>query len=393
MECRVKLVVPSESKVGEKRVAIVPEAVAKLVKLGLKVSVQTKAGANATYSDDAYVEAGASIFTKAELASELASAHVVATVRPLPLKNISALKKGAITLSFLSPVNNAKEIKAIADAKATGLSFDLVPRISRAQSMDALTSQALCGGYRATLIAAEKSAKFFPMLMTAAGTVQPAKVLVLGAGVAGLQAMATARRLGGVVSAYDVRSSSADEVKSMGATFINLGLSALEGAGGYAKAMDEDRAKQQQDALKPYVSDADIVITTAAVPGRQAPLLITKDMMSEMKPGSVLVDLAAETGGNIQGSVAGEDVTVKVPGGTITIVGCKDLPSQIATHSSKLYAQNVVSLLSLFTKDGDVKPDIEDEVVAGSAVVWKGEVRNELAREALGMEMQTKEVE
>lgn len=393
MECRVKLVVPSESKVGEKRVAIVPEAVAKLVKLGLKVSVQTKAGANATYADDAYVEAGASIFTKAELTSELASAHVVATVRPLPLKNISALKKGAITLSFLSPVNNAKEIKAIADAKATGLSFDLVPRISRAQSMDALTSQALCGGYRATLIAAEKSAKFFPMLMTAAGTVQPAKVLVLGAGVAGLQAMATARRLGGVVSAYDVRSSSADEVKSMGATFINLGLSALEGAGGYAKAMDEDRAKQQQDALKPYVSDADIVITTAAVPGRQAPLLITKDMMSEMKPGSVLVDLAAETGGNIQGSVAGEDVTVKVPGGTITIVGCKDLPSQIATHSSKLYAQNVVSLLSLFTKDGDVKPDIEDEVVAGSAVVWKGEVRNELAREALGMEMQTKEVE
>ena len=389
----MKLVVPSESKVGEKRVAIVPEAVAKLVKLGLKVSVQTKAGANATYSDDAYVEAGASIFTKAELASELASAHVVATVRPLPLKNISALKKGAITLSFLSPVNNAKEIKAIADAKATGLSFDLVPRISRAQSMDALTSQALCGGYRATLIAAEKSAKFFPMLMTAAGTVQPAKVLVLGAGVAGLQAMATARRLGGVVSAYDVRSSSADEVKSMGATFINLGLSELEGAGGYAKAMDEDRAKQQQDALKPYVSDADIVITTAAVPGRQAPLLITKDMMSEMKPGSVLVDLAAETGGNIQGSVAGEDVTVKVPGGTITIVGCKDLPSQIATHSSKLYAQNVVSLLSLFTKDGDVKPDIEDEVVAGSAVVWKGEVRNELAREALGMEMQTKEVE
>lgn len=393
MECRVKLVVPSESKGGEKRVAIVPEAVAKLVKLGLKVSVQTKAGANATYSDEAYLEAGAKIFAKADLAAELASAHVVATVRPLPIKNISALKKGAITLSFLSPVNNAKEIKAIADAKATGLSFDLVPRISRAQSMDALTSQALCGGYRATLIAAEKSAKFFPMLMTAAGTVQPAKVLVLGAGVAGLQAMATARRLGGVVSAYDVRSSSADEVKSMGATFINLGLSALEGAGGYAKAMDEDRAKQQQDALKPYVSEADIVITTAAVPGRQAPLLITKDMMSEMKPGAVLVDLAAETGGNIQGSVAGEDVSVKVPGGTITIVGCKDLPSEIATHSSKLYAQNVVSLLSLFTKDGEVKPDIEDEVVAGSAVVWKGEVRNELAREALGIGTQTKEVE
>jgi NAD(P) transhydrogenase subunit alpha len=259
--------------------------------------------------------------------------------------------------------------------------------------MDALTSQALCGGYRATLIAAEKSTKFFPMLMTAAGTVQPAKVLVLGAGVAGLQAMATAKRLGAVVSAYDVRSSSADEVKSMGATFINLGLDALEGTGGYAREMNKERAKAQQDALKPYVSDADIVITTAAVPGKKAPLLITKDMMSQMKPGSVLVDLAAETGGNIQGTIAGKDVNLKVPGGLITLVGCQDLPSEIATHSSKLYAQNVVSLLSLFTKDGDVKPDFADEIVAGSAIVWNGEVRNALAREVLKMKPLAKEGE
>jgi NAD(P) transhydrogenase subunit alpha len=385
MECTVKLVIPSETKIGEKRVALTPEAVAKLVKLGLTISVQAKAGLSATYSDDAYKAAGAKLFEKTSLDRELASAQVIATVRPLPTRAIAKLKKDAITLSFLSPTNNGTEIRALARAGVTALSFDLVPRISRAQSMDALTSQALCGGYRAALIAAERSTKFFPMLMTAAGTVTPAKVLVLGAGVAGLQAMATAKRLGGVVSAYDVRSSSADEVKSMGATFITLNLDALEGSGGYAKEMTKERTKAQQDALKPYVSEADIVITTAAVPGKKAPLLITKDMMSEMKPGSVLVDLAAESGGNIQGSIAGKDVLVKVPDGSITIVGCKDLPSQIATHSSKLYAQNVVSLLSLFTEKGKVQPDIEDEVVAGSAVVYKGEVRNEIAKLTLGL--------
>lgn len=389
----MKLVVPSETKSGEKRVALVPEAVAKLVKLGLKVSVQSDAGEGATYSDADYAKAGAKTFAKTSLNKELASADVVATVRPLATRQIAALKKGAITVSFLSPASNAIEIKALAKSGATALSFDLVPRISRAQSMDALTSQALCGGYRATLIAAEKSTKFFPMLMTAAGTVQPAKVLVLGAGVAGLQSMATAKRLGAVVSAYDVRSSSADEVKSMGATFINLGLDALEGSGGYAREMNKERAKAQQDALKPYVSESDIVITTAAVPGKQAPLLITKDMMSQMKPGSVLVDLAAETGGNIQGTIAGKDVKIKVPGGLITIVGCQDLPSQIATHSSKLYAQNVVSLLALFTKNGSVKPDITDEIVAGSAIVWNGEVRNSLARENLKLKPLAKEGE
>lgn len=389
----MKLVVPSETKSGEKRVALVPEAVAKLVKLGLKVSVQSDAGEGATYSDADYAKAGAKTFAKTSLNKELASADVVATVRPLATRQIAALKKGAITVSFLSPASNAIEIKTLAKSGATALSFDLVPRISRAQSMDALTSQALCGGYRATLIAAEKSTKFFPMLMTAAGTVQPAKVLVLGAGVAGLQSMATAKRLGAVVSAYDVRSSSADEVKSMGATFINLGLDALEGSGGYAREMNKERAKAQQDALKPYVSESDIVITTAAVPGKQAPLLITKDMMSQMKPGSVLVDLAAETGGNIQGTIAGKDVKIKVPGGLITIVGCQDLPSQIATHSSKLYAQNVVSLLALFTKNGSVKPDITDEIVAGSAIVWNGEVRNALARENLKLKPLAKEGE
>ena len=381
----MKLVVPAESHAGENRVAITPEAVVKLSKLGLDVAVESNAGKAATFGDAMYMDAGATIFTSGELSAQLSSADVVATVRALDVKQISQLKKSTVTVSFLSPTTNGDNIKALSAAGVTSLSFELVPRISRAQSMDALTSQALCAGYRATLIAAEHSPKFFPMLMTAAGTIPPAKVLVLGAGVAGLQVMATAKRLGAIVSAYDVRSSSADEVKSMGATFIDLGLDALEGAGGYAREMGEDRAKAQQDALKPFVSDADIVITTAAVPGRRAPLLITSDMMNEMKPGSVLVDLAAETGGNIQGSIAGENVIIDVPGGQITLIGCKDLPSQIATHSSKLYAQNVVALLTLCTTEGNVVPDLADEVIAGSAIVFNGEVRNAMARETLGL--------
>ena len=381
----MKLVVPREPQSGEKRVAITPEAATKLIKLGLDIYVESNAGEAANYADSMFKDAGATIFGSTELATQLKSADVIATVRPLDIDRIAHLKKSALTVSFLSPTANGDHIKALSAAGISSLSFELVPRISRAQSMDALTSQALCAGYRATLIAAEHSPKFFPMLMTAAGTIPPAKVLVLGAGVAGLQVMATAKRLGAIVSAYDVRSSSADEVKSMGATFIDLGLDALEGTGGYAREMGADRAKAQQDALKPFVSESDIVITTAAVPGRRAPQLITSDMMSDMKPGSVLVDLAAETGGNIEGSVPGEDVNIAVSGGHITVVGCKDLPSQIATHASKLYAQNIVSLLSLFTADGQVTPDLADEVVAGSAIVFNGEVRNAIARETLGL--------
>lgn len=381
----MKLVVPRETQSGENRVAITPESASKLIKLGLDIHVESDAGEAATYADAMYKDTGATIFGSTELVTQLKSADVVATVRPLDVDRIAYLKKSALTVSFLSPTANGEHIKALSAAEVSSLSFELVPRISRAQSMDALTSQALCAGYRATIIAAEHSPKFFPMLMTAAGTIPPAKVLVLGAGVAGLQVMATAKRLGAIVSAYDVRSSSADEVKSMGATFIDLGLDALEGTGGYAREMGADRAKAQQDALKPFVSESDIVITTAAVPGRRAPQLITSDMMSDMKPGSVLVDLAAETGGNIEGSVAGEDVNIAVPGGHITVVGCKDLPSQIATHASKLYAQNIVSLLSLFTVDGQATPDLVDEVVAGSAIVFNGVVRNAIARETLGL--------
>ena len=373
--------IPAETRAGERRVGLTPEGAQKLIKLGLTVSIQEGAGQASGYHDDEYKAAGASIAG----ISAISTADVVATVRPLENDAIGQLKSGAITISFLSPANDAQTVKALADKKVTALSFDVLPRISRAQSMDALTSQALCAGYRTVLIAAERAPKFFPMLMTAAGTIPAAKVLVLGAGVAGLQAMATAKRLGAIVSAYDVRASSADEVKSMGATFLDLGLDEVEGSGGYAREMTPERAKAQQDALKKFISASDVVITTAAVPGRKAPTLITTDMMSEMKPGAIIVDLAAESGGNVDGSVAGEDVVVNVPGGSITLIGCKDLASQLAVHASKLYAQNVVSLLTLMTAEGVVTPDEEDEVVQGSAVVFNGEIRNAMAREALNL--------
>ena len=373
--------IPAETRAGECRVGLTPEGAQKLIKLGLTVSIQEGAGQASGYHDGEYKAVGASVVGN----SAISTADVVATVRPLENDAISQLKSGAITISFLSPTNDAQTVKALADKKVTALSFDVLPRISRAQSMDALTSQALCAGYRTVLIAAERAPKFFPMLMTAAGTIPAAKVLVLGAGVAGLQAMATAKRLGAIVSAYDVRASSADEVKSMGATFLDLGLDEVEGSGGYAREMTPERAKAQQDALKKFISASDVVITTAAVPGRKAPTLITTDMMSEMKPGAIIVDLAAESGGNVDGSVAGEDVVVNVSGGSITLIGCKDLASQLAVHASKLYAQNVVSLLTLMTAEGVVTPDEEDEVVQGSAVVFNGEIRNAMAREALNL--------
>ena len=376
----MKIFIPKETAAGERRVAAVPESVAKLIKLGLAVEIESGAGLHANHSDQAYVDAGARI------ADGLSSADVVASIRPLNSDQISALKPEAITISFLSPTGDSQIIAELAKAKATAMSFDLVPRISRAQSMDALTSQALCAGYRATLIAAEKLPKFFPLFMTAAGRIQPARVLVLGAGVAGLQAMATAKRLGSVVSAYDVRSSSADEVRSMGATFIDLGLDVVEGTGGYAKEMAEDRAAAQQRALTPHVEGADVIITTAAIPGRPAPRLVTAEMLTNMKPGSVIVDLAAESGGNVEGSKPGEDVLVSVASGQITIHGGQNVPSQLPVHSSALFAQNVVALLTLMTTEGQVTADLEDEVIAGSAVVYQGTIRNQLARTALGME-------
>jgi NAD(P) transhydrogenase subunit alpha len=364
----VKIFVPKESKSGERRVALVPDLITKLTKSGFAVSIEAGAGNFAGASDQQFSAAGAQIAP----ASEISSADVVLSVQPLSAGQFASLKRGAITISFLSPANSPDLVTAAAAAGVTAFSLELVPRISRAQSMDALTSQALCAGYRAALVAAELSPRFFPLLMTAAGTVTPANVLVLGAGVAGLQAIATARRLGAVVSAYDVRPSSADEVRSMGATFIELGLEALEGAGGYAREMTEERAAKQRELFQPFIEKSHILITTAAVPGRPAPRLVTKEMYSNMAPGSVIVDLAAESGGNVEGSVAGEVVTTSKQQ---IIWGGKDVPSQLPFHASSLYARNVVNLLLLMVKDGSLNLDFADEIIDAAAVTHGGEAR------------------
>lgn len=375
----MKIVIPAESRPGEKRVAMVPSVVKKFTALGLDVVVESGAGTQAFAPDAAYVEAGARIAGGADFDGELGTADVVASVRPLDPDRVRRMRRGGVTISFLSPGSDTATIAAMRDAGVTGLSFDVLPRISRAQSMDALTSQALVTGYRASLVGAELLPSFFPLFMTAAGTIQPAKVLVLGAGVAGLQAIATAKRLGAKVSAYDVRPASADEVKSMGATFITLELEALEGSGGYAREMTEERAARQRELLAPHIAESDVLITTAAVPGRQAPLLVTRAMVEGMKPGAVVVDLASETGGNVEGSVAGEVVHV----GQVSVWGGKDVASEMPVHASQLYAMNVLALLGLLVKDDAITVDLEDEVLDGCAVVFNGDVRNDAARAAL----------
>ncbi len=367
----MRIAVPREIRDGEKRVALMPDVINKLTRLGYEVVIESGAGIHSQATDQLYTDAGATV----KSGNVITDADVILSVTSLSPTQMSSLKKGAVTISFLSPVTALDSIDAATQAGVTAFSLELVPRISRAQSMDALTSQALCAGYRAALVGAELSPRFFPMLMTAAGTVTPAQVLVLGAGVAGLQAIATARRLGGVVSAYDVRPSSADEVKSMGATFINLELEALEGAGGYAREMTEERAAKQRELLTPYIAKSHVVITTAAVPGRTAPRLMTSAMVDAMEAGTIIVDLAAETGGNVEGSVPGEIVTTAKG---VKIWGGKDVPSQLPFHASSLYSRNVVNLLTLMTtpsKDGaDVALNIDfsDEIIDKSALCHAG---------------------
>ena len=371
----MRIAVPKEIREGEKRVALVPDIINKLTRLGYDVAIESGAGTHSQATDEDFKSAGASVVS----GDVLKDADVVLSVSPLTPAQMSSLKKGAITISFLSPVTAVDSIEAAASAGVTAFSLELVPRISRAQSMDALTSQALCAGYRAVLVGAEMSPRFFPLLMTAAGTVTPAQVLVLGAGVAGLQAIATARRLGAVVSAYDVRPSSADEVKSMGATFIDLELEALEGAGGYAREMTPERAAKQRELLTPYIAKSHVVITTAAVPGRQAPQLMTQAMVDSMGPGTIIVDLAAETGGNVEGSKPGEVIVTK---NGVRIWGGKDVPSQLPFHASSLYSRNVVNLLTLLTKPAaegsalSFNLDFDDEIINGSAVTHAGAKRN-----------------
>lgn len=362
---------------------MVPELVGKLTGLGAEVLVEPDAGRGAQISDDEFTDAGATVDGDA-----LGQADVVVSVRALDRHAIARLRQGAATVSFL-PVNQEQDVVvALRDAGVTSFAMELVPRISRAQSMDALSSQALVAGYRCAIVAAGMLRRFFPLNMTAAGTVQPAEVVVLGAGVAGLQAIATAKRLGAVVRAYDVRAAAAEEIRSMGAKAIELELETLEGAGGYAREMTEERAARQRELLTPYIADADALITTAAVPGRQAPVLVTREMVEQMKPGSVVVDLAAESGGNVEGSQPGEVTRV----GAAQVWGGQNVPAQMPVPASKLYAQNIVNIVTLMTTKGSVEgdggaasftPDFDDEIVTGACVTHDGRIHHQPTREAI----------
>jgi H+-translocating NAD(P) transhydrogenase subunit alpha len=370
----VKIAVVKETRAGEHRVAMVPSLVAKLTALGYEVAVEPGAGTAAECLDEEYREAGASVD-----GSAVEGAAVVVSVQPLEVPRLSGLARGTATVSFLPTSQSPETVAAARDAGVTAFSMELVPRISRAQSMDALSSQALVAGYRAMIIASERLRRFLPLNMTAAGTVPPAEILVLGAGVAGLQSIATAKRLGAVVRAYDVRAAAAEEIASMGAKPIELELETLEGSGGYAREMTEDRAARQRELLAPYVGGADALVTTAAVPGRQAPLLVTRDMVERMRPGSVVVDLAADSGGNVEGTVPGEDVRM----GHAVVHGASNVPSQMPAPASRLYAQNIVNLITLMTVEERFAPDFDDEVVAGCCVTHDGQVRHQPSADLL----------
>jgi len=374
----VKVGTPRETEQGERRVAMVPDTVKALVAAGLEVTVEAGAGAAAYITDDLYEKAGATIATRG--GTILHEADAVLKVQAPRESEISVLRKGAVLISFLQPATQADTVRSLASHGITAFSLELLPRISRAQSMDALSSQASAAGYKAVLMAADRIGKLFPMMMTAAGTVAPTRVLVMGAGVAGLQAIATARRLGAVVSAYDVRPAVKEEVQSLGATFIELALEAQEGQGGYAKEQSEEFLRKQRELIGEHVAKSDVVITTAAVPGRRAPLLVTGDMVKGMRPGSVIVDLAAETGGNVELTQAGRDVDVN----GVTIIGTRNVPSTMPLTTSQLFARNVSNLLLHLVKNGVIAIDLEDEITKGSCVTHKGEIVNERARQMVG---------
>jgi proton-translocating NAD(P)+ transhydrogenase subunit alpha len=366
--------VPKESAAGERRVALIPETLGRLPE-GVTVVVEPGAGVAASFTDGAYSDAGAEL-------GDPWSADVVAKVAAPSAAEAGRLHDGQVVIGFLQPLTDAAGIERLSNAGVVGLALESIPRITRAQPMDALSSQATVGGYKAALIAADRLPRFLPMLMTAAGTIPPAKVLVLGAGVAGLQAIATARRLGAVVSAFDVRAAAAEQVESLGATFLDLGVRGEETEGGYARELTPEQQAAQQAELQQRIPQFDAVITTAAVPGRPAPKLVTADAVRGMKPGSVIVDLAAETGGNCELTKPGETVIEH----DVKILGPLNVPSTMAEHASQLYARNVESLLGLMiSEEGELKLDFEDEVIAGACITRGGEIVNEGAKAAAGV--------
>jgi H+-translocating NAD(P) transhydrogenase subunit alpha len=371
-------------KAGERRVALVPDVARKLVDAGFEVLVQSGAGAEANLADAAYEESGARIVaTAGELFGQADVVAKVAAPAPneaLGKDEVEALPQGAVLIAFLSPFTSPELVRRLAEARISSFAMEAIPRMTRAQSMDALSSQAVVAGYRAVLAAATQLGKFFPMLITAAGTAAPSRVLVLGAGVAGLQAIATAKRLGGVVEAYDVRPAVKEEVESLGAKFVQIAVQQEgDGTGEYAKELPEETQRRQRELLAERVAAADCVITTAAVPGRPAPRLVTGEMVQAMRAGSVIVDIAAETGGNCELTEAG---SVVVRHG-VTIDGTLNLPSQMPFHASLLYANNIANLLLHLSSEGRIELDFEDEIVAGCCITHDGKIVNERVREAI----------
>jgi len=370
--------VRAEQAPGERRVAATPESVRKLAAAGARVSVERGAGGGALHADAAYAEAGATLVD----AATLTEPGILFHVQPLTAGEVADLPPGSTTVGVLDPFRNPAAVSAAIARDITTFSLDLLPRISRAQSMDVLSSQALIAGYRLVTLAADAFGRMFGMTMTAAGTLAPARVLVLGAGVAGLQAIATAKRLGGVVSANDIRAASADEVRSVGGTFIDLDLGTADAGGGYAAELAEDRVRRQQELLATHVAASDILLTTAAVPGRAAPRLVTAAMVAGMKPGSVLVDLAAETGGNIEGSAPGERRRIPVDGGEVTLIGARDIQSDLAPDASKLLSMNYANFTALLVRDGELALDFDDELVSGCAATHGGRIVHDRVAQA-----------
>ena len=353
----MKVGVPKETAPDERRVALVPEIVAKLSQTGFEVIVEPSAGEAASFTDDAFREAGATL-------GDPWGAELIAKVRKPTADEVDRLHEGQVLIGHLQPLTDAEGIERLAARGVTAFAMESIPRITRAQSMDALSSQATVSGYKAILSGADRLPKFLPMLMTAAGTVAPAKVLVIGAGVAGLQAIATARRLGAVVSGFDVRPAVKEQVESLGATFLDLGVVGEETEGGYARELTEDEQKRQQEALEGRIGDFDLVVTTALIPGRPAPQLIPRSAIESMRPGSVIVDLAAEAGGNAELTEADQVVVHQ----GVTLIGPTNLPSTMPFHASQLYARNVSALLQHLAPEGELQLDFEDEITSGACV-------------------------
>ncbi len=368
----MKISVPKERRPHERRVATSPDSAKRLVGMGQEVIVESGAGAGASFTDDAYRAAGATI--AGDMAAALAGDIVLKVQRPLP-DELRAMRRGAVLVGMLAPLQFGEDIASFAAAGVSAFAMELVPRITRAQAMDVLSSQANLAGYRIVLDAVVAFGRALPMMMTAAGTVPPARVLIMGAGVAGLQAIATARRLGAIVSATDVRLAAKEQVESLGASFLVVDLEAMramETAGGYAREMGEDFARRQREHIGEALKKIDIVVCTALVPGRRAPVLITRDMLSQLRPGSVVADLAVEQGGNVEGSVPGE--TIVTPGG-VTILGPFNVPSEIAVDASQLYARNLLSFLGLIIdKDKQLKIDRADEIVKAALLTTDGAI-------------------